>query len=234
MNGYDEKTEFGWSMVRILGELQVLTKASYVMLILIPLLAGTWPAVTIVVNRYNDSIQTATEKLDIASEKINLLSENDNIKVLNPSIQEITESLKSEIEALEKGIRKTSIEDPTLPNVWVWAFLASLAAVLGHTVYQVAAPTVIRRSSEREFINEMIEDDKTLNPIVNNERLEQFDNGERIRVVVLEARKKYQYSSKDRKVGSVVSIILYFASILMIAIVVVSQTISVLKAAGWI
>jgi hypothetical protein len=40
---------FKWGLVRSFGELQILTRASYVMLIVVPMLAGTWPAVRIVI-----------------------------------------------------------------------------------------------------------------------------------------------------------------------------------------
>jgi glycerol uptake facilitator-like aquaporin len=37
-----------WRLVRSLAELQILTKASYAMLLIVPILAGTWPGVRLV------------------------------------------------------------------------------------------------------------------------------------------------------------------------------------------
>ena len=65
-----ERRQFTWGFVRNFGELQLLTRASYIMLILVPLLAGLWPSVTTVVNRYNDTAETGIERLNVASEKL--------------------------------------------------------------------------------------------------------------------------------------------------------------------
>ena len=54
-----------WRNVRGLGELQVLTRASYVMLILVPLLAGLWPGVRLVINRYNQAVTDARDRKSV-------------------------------------------------------------------------------------------------------------------------------------------------------------------------
>jgi len=227
----EKRAGFGWNLVRVLGELQVLTKASYVTLIIVPLLAGMWPAVAVVVNRYNDSIKTATQKLEIASEKINFFTtDNPNLAILNPDVKNITETLQNEIELLTENIRETSIENPYLPNVWVCAFLSALFAVLGHTVYQIGAPQIIRRSSEREYINEMIDDTHKMDPGIG----QKMSLDSTMREVVNEARNKYLYSSKSRILLAGVSMVLYVFAIVMIGVVVYNQTKSVLTAAGWI
>src|ERR1700730_652602 len=58
---------FSWRLVRTLGELQVLTKASYAMLIIVPLLAGLWPAVRLIVNQYDKSATEAAEIFERAT-----------------------------------------------------------------------------------------------------------------------------------------------------------------------
>jgi hypothetical protein len=42
-----------WRLVRSIAELQVFTRVSYAMLVVVPTLAGTWPAVRSVVNRFD-------------------------------------------------------------------------------------------------------------------------------------------------------------------------------------
>src|SRR5262249_45317998 len=56
-----------WRLVRSLGELQILTRASYVMLIVVPLLAGMWPAVRLVVNQHNKALTDAAALFDRAA-----------------------------------------------------------------------------------------------------------------------------------------------------------------------
>lgn len=43
-----------WSLVRVVGEMQILTRASYTMVIVVPLLAGLWPLVGAAISRYYD------------------------------------------------------------------------------------------------------------------------------------------------------------------------------------
>src|SRR5262245_17448319 len=59
-----------WRFVRSLGELHLLTRASYLMLIVVPILAGLWPAVRLAINHYNQSVLDATSELDATSKKL--------------------------------------------------------------------------------------------------------------------------------------------------------------------
>jgi len=61
---------FDWGIVRSLGNLQILTRASYLTLILVPLLAGMWPGVRIAVNRLNQSVERAAEDVRDATEQL--------------------------------------------------------------------------------------------------------------------------------------------------------------------
>ncbi len=61
-----------WEKVRAFGELQILTRASYFVLLFVPILAGVWPVVRAVFNRYNEAVTESKEALIIASEKLEL------------------------------------------------------------------------------------------------------------------------------------------------------------------
>lgn len=216
--------KFGWNFVRSLGELQVLTRASYIMLIVVPLLAGLWPGVTVVVNRFNDSVITATQKLEIASDKLELfIKSNSKVVEESPTINTITNSLKEDISTIHHSIEEASIESKEMPDVWVWVFLSALTAILAHTIYQVAAPSIIRQASEREYINIRID-----------EEIKIQGKGADLKVVVMDSRREYELSSQSRKIFSLISFLLYLGSMTMIAIVIESQTRSVLTQAGWI
>src|SRR5687767_3793444 len=56
-----------WRRIRALGELQVLTRASYFMLVFVPLLAGLWPGVRLLINRYNQVASDTESALGAAS-----------------------------------------------------------------------------------------------------------------------------------------------------------------------
>ncbi len=59
-----------WIKIRTFGELQILTRASYFMMLLVPILAGIWPAVRVGINKYNAAITDSKAALDSASERI--------------------------------------------------------------------------------------------------------------------------------------------------------------------
>ena len=221
LSGIEERSGFGWSMIRALGELQVLTRASYLMLILVPLLAGLWPGVKVVVNQYNDSVETATQRLQVASERLDLfVNEKTEYIKSAPVINEITMSLSEDISNIQTSINNVSIESDEMPDVWVWVFLSALAAILAHTTYQIGAPPIIQQASAREYINSRIDEEIKIRGEEAN-----------LRDVVLKARKEYLYSSRTRIPVSLISMALYGASITMIIIVIQSQTRNVLSAA---
>ena len=230
---------FSWSLVRVLGDLEVLTRASYVMLVVVPLLAGTWPAVTIVVNRYNGSIKAAAERLDVAADRLELHLQNHG-GLLDDSdvVGGLIEGLRRDVSLLSDDLEATTLESLYLPGIWVWAFLAALATVLGHTVYQLAAPQLVRRSSEREHISERIEEELRIMPEPGGSDEYSYQantlSKERWKEIVLDARRQYVYSAKSRILGATVSAGLYLCAIWMIAVVVWKQTSNVLSAAGWI
>src|SRR5262249_19956250 len=56
-----------WRIVRSIAQLQILTRASYVMLLLVPILAGLWPTVRLIVNQHNKHIAEASSTFDRTS-----------------------------------------------------------------------------------------------------------------------------------------------------------------------
>ena len=224
LRSIQERNGFGWSTIRSLGELQVLTRASYIMLIVVPLLAGLWPGVTVVVNRYNDSVQSATQRLEIASDKLDIyVSTNLGATQEGVAIGDIITSLREDIRGIQNSIENVSIESDTMPDVWVWVFLSSLTAILAHTLYQIGAPPIIQQASVREYINSRVDEEIKI-------RGDTTEMG----AVVRAARKEYLYSSRTRQPIAALSMLFYFASLVMIAIVIVDQSRNVLVAAKWI
>ena len=232
--GNDEKPNVSWSTVRALGELEVLTRASYIMLILVPLLAGLWPGVKVIVNQYNDSVSTATQQLQLASETLEYrLNSNPEIIAAASPLNEVTKSLAENIVSVQKNIENVSIESDNMPDVWVWVFLSALAAILAHTAYQVGAPPIIQQASEREYINIRLDEEVKIQS-TDNSQFEVNESDANLRDVVLAARREYVYSSKTRLPIAIVSLGLYWLSIMMIIIVIYTQTRNVLTVAGWI
>ena len=61
------KKTITWALIRNVGNLQVLTRASYLMLIVVPILAALWPGVRLVINQYNQTLISVSSHLESAS-----------------------------------------------------------------------------------------------------------------------------------------------------------------------
>jgi hypothetical protein len=151
-----------WGRVRALGELQVLTRASYFMLFFVPLLAGLWPGVRLVVNKYNQAVTDATAALESASDRLEsqaqrlerlLADGREKLQwaELGEKATEIVRSTDARIQDLLSDYSMKAIERVALPDVWALAFLASLMVLLAHMLYQMWAPHLVRQSGMRQY-----------------------------------------------------------------------------------
>ncbi|EJC7104872.1 hypothetical protein MZJ31_004528 [Vibrio parahaemolyticus] len=146
-----------WIKIRTFGELQILTRASYFMMLLVPILAGIWPAVRVGINKYNAAITDSKAALDSASERIEyiVLSASDTGKS-SEQISQILHSLQNNIDLIIQDYSLQVIEKTGLPSVWAFAFLASLAITIGHLIYQATAPALIQNYTFRDYISEEV------------------------------------------------------------------------------
>ena len=140
-----------WKFVRTLGELQILTRASYVSLIVIPLVAGIWPAVRVAVNRYNDVVTDSIEAFDNAATKLeNAAAELDESQPTRP-VGTIISDLAQRISAVKQQYAPKTLKEPHLPKVWGCAFCAAVLVIAGNLLYQAVAPSAIKQNSIREY-----------------------------------------------------------------------------------
>ncbi len=148
-----------WRKVRTLGELQVITKASYIMLIVVPILAGIWPGVRMGLNSYNKTIEESIILLENASIKFEYEAQN-SITFIDSAIQNdliskaenTIDTLNTRIDNLIQNYSNLTIEKKNLPNIWVIVFLAALSIFIAQLVYQSNAPSAIRRDGFDDFI----------------------------------------------------------------------------------
>ena len=157
-----------WKVLRSFGELQILTKASYLAIVLIPIIAGLWPSVRVAINHYNEIAIAATNQLDSASaslqEKIDKLSYLDNIKVDGTKeialevkialagIGEAANKLEERVEVFRQKFDPRQLDIPTLPMVWVFAFIGSVFVIVGHLIYQSSVPETIKQNSKIQHV----------------------------------------------------------------------------------
>jgi hypothetical protein len=164
-------TLLSWGFIRVVAELQILTKATYFMLVFVPILAGTWPAVRHYVNNHNDAVIEATKVLEIHSKQLEKsvlnLSELDSVddkdksEMLTTVISELiksTEKFSDNVKDYTSDFLPKVLEEPSLPWTWAATFFASLLAVLAHLLYQMSCPDIIRRFTFDEYIKDRKED----------------------------------------------------------------------------
>jgi hypothetical protein len=163
-----------WRLIRNVAELQLLTRASYVTLIVVPLLAGLWPTVRLVVNQHNKAVAEAATIFDKATVRFEQAQHQLTLPVSQPqqtaSLQaqdlvgplsreratieanKILDELKQSVAQYKSDYASKAIESPRMPRTFAAAFLAALAAVMAHTLYQMGAPEPVRKMTLDQFV----------------------------------------------------------------------------------
>lgn len=169
-----------WRLVRSLGELQILTRASYAMLIIVPLLAGTWPAVRLIVNQQDKALKEAAATFDRAT--MRFFETRDRIARMMPgsavdagssgpvapveenrlsiadSLHAVANNFVREVNQYNHDHASRTIESLQMPRTFVAAFMTALSVVLAHSLYQMFAPETVRRMTLSQYILEKRED----------------------------------------------------------------------------
>jgi hypothetical protein len=149
-------SQIGWPFVRAVGSLQILTRVSYLMLLLVPMLAAFW-----------QPLRNSADKLNRASEAITDRAARE-IPVLTMRLREVAISAGAKdkaadrldhalnvLEGFVKDIRATPYR-PRMPSSWAVAFFAALFVALGHLTYQLWAPELVKAKDEDMVANEAL------------------------------------------------------------------------------
>lgn len=162
-----------WRLVRAFGAWQILTRVSYAMLVVVPLLAGMWPMVSKVINRHNQALAEATEELGTVvrglSEQARRVEATtrefaagfqDSLVVVQHAqgdgaiIAEFASRIREMSQIVEDELAKLKREatlSPWLPQSWALAFFGALSVIIGHAIYQRRAPADTQQASMDEF-----------------------------------------------------------------------------------
>ena len=152
---------FDWTRVRSLGQLQVLTKVSYVALVVVPLLAGAWPAVRAAVNWINDDVRAAASEFHTAADRLDQV--RSHVPASGPSADTFEHGVQR-VREIEQKLGERSLKEPNMPPSWVLAFFGALCVVGGHLVYQVAAGERVRAQSRLESVRERTQEFRQASP----------------------------------------------------------------------
>lgn len=262
----------GWKTVRVLGELQILTRASYFTLLFVPILAGVWPAVRAGINRYNEAVVDATHALDLASEKLagqlrdsqiasdaseqNSLTNTRSRSHLRQASDELMLDLQHHVDMLRSSLVHQTINRKSLPLTWALAFFAALFAVIGHLLYQVFCPEEIRQASFEAFALQRKRDYASHPTELALKQAESYISGLNLKnepwlklsgekeqiveekrdqwrdlgVIERAAHVEYHLRSKQQPRAAIASAACYLVSMLLIFVIVVSQSNAVVRA----
>jgi hypothetical protein len=135
-----------WQKVRAVGELQILTKVSYTMLALVPILVGVWQGVKVWVNQTKHEVSHAARELDQTV---------DARRAAAPEpVAEELKKIRAATSRLEKLIDRDL--DPKLPAPWAVGFFAALFVVGGHFVYQLRCPELVADQTPDKFAADLL------------------------------------------------------------------------------
>lgn len=122
---------FDWQHVRSVGELAILTRVSYFALILVPIVAGVWPALRSAANWANDDLRSAAARIEKATYAFDHVRQAPTTQAI---LREAGERLGNEAAALSSIGREladklghATVLVPQMPVEWLFAFLAAAA-----------------------------------------------------------------------------------------------------------
>jgi hypothetical protein len=160
---------FDWRRVRTIGELQILTRASYLMLVVVPILAALWPGVRYSLGQYNrwavetrTMLEHASLTLKLETEKVEHLlaalptrsNEVEDTSITSKT-EELLNQLQNKADEAVMHFSPKEVANPWLPTVWARVFFAALSVLFAHLLYQMFAPETVRRYSPQEFASQM-------------------------------------------------------------------------------
>jgi hypothetical protein len=160
-----ENFRIDWALVRGFGELTILTRASYTLLLLIPVLALAWPVLGSVskqtesalskVTTSSEEVLRAIQRTELTLSTLEEKSEANVIKNLTTPIAQVLDNLekatqetKANANAAQNKIRSF---DWRLPKALVQSFLAAAAIFIGQLLYQAFANRITKGSTIDEY-----------------------------------------------------------------------------------
>lgn len=160
-----------WRLVRGVGELQILTRASYATLVVVPILASLWPAVRTYVNNHNQAVQQATIAIQQTAGDLNNVLQKLKTTVETHAPEDAAEVTKS-LTKIESGANnllervaesanefsRRPLKSPVLPWTLAASFFGALSVVVAHTFYEFFAPQEVRQQSLDQFVSAAKED----------------------------------------------------------------------------
>ncbi len=152
------RTWFNWRYLRSIGELQFLTRASSVMLILVPIVAAIWPAIRWTEQSYNDQMHKLYSEISSDIERLQGLLQTSSPQNQNGALLSALESdatrLVETLDSKLKHMNPRPLNETYMPLVWTLGFIAAVCVLFGQLLYQMFVPDAVRESRYLAFIRE--------------------------------------------------------------------------------
>jgi|GEM_PF-1842943 len=131
-----------WRMVRLLGELKVLTRVSYISLILVPILVVAWDGIEITLNEWNG----------LGNEQIAKVLEFTELELVD-SLTKVVQDVNAEMDKLKAKSTTNGKTSYPFPLFWIQVFICALLIAIAHLIYQLFCPEEIQEYSLESYIN---------------------------------------------------------------------------------
>jgi uncharacterized protein YjbI with pentapeptide repeats len=143
-----------WPIARHFGNLTLLTRASYLLLVIVPILAGLWPIIARTVSTYDAAVDKAAA-ITVEVEQLNQTITNrlaQRSVVLDSNLFETVNRLDTRVTELREMLHHAKIGPPRFPRTFAALFFAALFAAFGHLLYQLWADSLVKETTERKHV----------------------------------------------------------------------------------
>ena len=143
-----------WRTVRAVGRLSFLSRVSVAALIVVPILAGAWPAIRVAVNGYNRALTSAAADFERTAEQLRDVSSRvGEPEALDPIITRFEASADDWLERFGE----MTLDQPLLPISLAFAFFAAASITIGQLLYQMLCPRRVQQDDEETFVEWFIQ-----------------------------------------------------------------------------
>ena len=140
-----------WTRVRGLGRLTILTRASYIVLAIVPLMAWGWPAI-----EGSRIWIEETAKLPVLIQDSEIQADGAvRLRKTMPNAVKKSESMDSD-KTLKR--RTDGATPKKMPFAWTKVYLAALSIFLAHLIFEIACPVTIRNHDSLSYRSDRMSD----------------------------------------------------------------------------
>lgn len=147
-----------WASVRWIAQFQLLNRTSILLLAIVPAIAAVWPVVPYAVASYNGSLSQAEFVLERLRAVVDDSVPVGRAGVLTQQIDSVVGSSKWRHDAAKVVASQVAFlehirtqAEGHLPLTFALLFFAALAALAGRTIFDLAAPDIVKRWSSEAY-----------------------------------------------------------------------------------